>query len=101
MGKTDATKKQKIPHPLGHKKVPKPLETPINAPYFPGVGEGVGVSIDRCIIVLSGMPSIASSKVTMTTILLQRKEGPWKRDIEKEQAAFYNRFQPSAGPGNE
>ena len=29
------------------------------------------------------MPLIASSKVTMTTILLQRKEGPWKRDIEK------------------
>ena len=35
------------------------------------------------IFVLSGMPSIASSKVTKTTILLQRKEGPWKRDIEK------------------
>ena len=32
---------------------------------------------------LSGMPSIASSKVTMTTILSQRKAGPWKRDIEK------------------
>ena len=47
------------------------------------------------------MPSIASSKVTMTTILLQRKEGPSKRDIEKrkEPTAFYNRFQPSAGPG--
>ena len=29
------------------------------------------------------MPSIASSKVTMTTILLLRKAGPWKRDIEK------------------
>ena len=38
----------------------------------------------------------------MTTILLQRKEGPWKRDIEKTKGttAFYNRFQPSAGPGN-
>ena len=34
----------------------------------------------------------------MTTILLQQKEGPWKRDIEK--TAFYDRFQPSAGPGN-
>ena len=29
------------------------------------------------------MPSIASSKVTMTMILSQRKVGPWKRDIEK------------------
>ena len=29
------------------------------------------------------MPSIASSKVTMTTILSQRKTGPWKRDFEK------------------
>ena len=29
------------------------------------------------------MPSIASSKVTMTTILSQRKAGPWKRDFEK------------------
>ena len=54
------------------------------------------------IFVLSGMPSIASSKVTMTTILLQRKEGPWKQDIakRKEQTAFYDRFQPLAGPGN-
>ena len=42
--------KKQIPHPLGHKKVPKPLVIPINAPYFPGVGGGgVGVSIDRCI----------------------------------------------------
>ena len=32
---------------------------------------------------MSGIPSIASSKVTMTTILSQRKAGPWKRDIEK------------------
>ena len=51
------------------------------------------------------MPSIASSKVVMTTILSQRKAGPWKRDNEKtnskEQTAFYNRFQPSAGPSNE
>ena len=29
------------------------------------------------------MLSIASSKVTMTTILSQRKAGPWKRDTEK------------------
>ena len=42
------------------------------------------------------MPSIASSKVTMTTILSQRKAGPWKRDFEKTK----DRFQPSAGPGN-
>ena len=27
------------------------------------------------------MPSIASSKVTTTTILSQRKAGPWKRDF--------------------
>ena len=47
-GQNWCNKKQQIPHPLGHKKVPKPLVTPINAPYFPGVG-GVGVSIDRCI----------------------------------------------------
>ena len=32
---------------------------------------------------LSGMASIALSKVTMTTILSQRKAGPWKRDFEK------------------
>ena len=31
------------------------------------------------------MPSIASSKVTMTTILSQRKAGPWKRDVEKKK----------------
>ena len=43
------------------------------------------------------MPSIASSKVTMTTILSQLKAGLWKR---KEQTAFYDRFQPSASPGN-
>ena len=62
----------------------------------------VFVPSEIIIFVLSGMPSIASSKVTMTRILLQRKEGPWKRDIEKrkEQTAFYDRFQPSAGPGN-
>jgi len=48
-GKIDATKNNKSPTPLGHKKVPKPLVAPINAPYFPGVGEGVGVSVDRCI----------------------------------------------------
>ena len=41
------------------------------------------------------MPSIASSKVTITTILSQRKTGPWKR---KEQTVFYDRFQPLAGP---
>ena len=29
------------------------------------------------------MPTIASSKVTVTTILSQRKEGPWKQDAEK------------------
>ena len=32
---------------------------------------------------MSGMPSITSSKVTMTTILSQRKTGPWKREFEK------------------
>ena len=48
------------------------------------------------------MPLIASGKVTMTTILSQRKAGPWKRDLKKrkEQTAFYDRFQPSAGLGN-
>ena len=39
----------------------------------------------------------------MTTILSKRKAGPWKRDVEKtkgtEIKAFYDRFQPSAGPG--
>ena len=39
-GQNWCNKKQQIPHPLGHKKVPKPLVTPINAPYFPGVGGG-------------------------------------------------------------
>ena len=39
--------------------------------------------LPKVIISLSGMPSIASSKVTMTTILSQRKAEPWKRDIEK------------------
>ena len=28
-------------------------------------------------------PAMHLTKVTMTTILSQRKEGPWKRDIEK------------------
>ena len=28
-------------------------------------------------------PTIHLTKVTMTTILSQRKAGPWKRDIEK------------------
>ena len=41
-GQNWCNKKQQIPHPLGHKKVPKPLVTPINAPYFPGVGGGGG-----------------------------------------------------------
>ena len=36
----------------------------------------------------------------MITILSQRKAGPWKRDFEKTKTAFYDRFQPSAGPGN-
>ena len=47
------------------------------------------------------MPSIASSKVTMTTILSQRKAGPGNETLKKrkEQTAFYNRFQPLAGPG--
>ena len=40
-GQKWCNKRQQIPHPLGHKKVPKPLVTPINAPYLPGVG-GVG-----------------------------------------------------------
>ena len=43
------------------------------------------------------MPSIASSKVSMTTILSQRKAGPCNR---KEQTAIYDRFQPWAGPSN-
>ena len=51
------------------------------------------------------MPSIASSKANMCTSrdLSQRKAGPWKRDWKnrKEQTAFYDRFQPSAGPGKE
>ena len=34
---------------------------------------------------LYGMPSIASSKVTMTTILSQRKAESWKRDFEKTE----------------
>ena len=48
------------------------------------------------IFVLSGMPSIASSKVTKT------KRGPGNETLKKrkERTAFYNRFQPSAGPGN-
>ena len=47
-GQKWCNKKQQISHHLGHKKVLKPLVTPINAPYLPGVG--VGVLIDRCII---------------------------------------------------
>ena len=39
-GQNWCNKKQQTPHPLGHKKVPKPLVIPINAPYFPGVGGG-------------------------------------------------------------
>ena len=47
------------------------------------------------------MPSNASRKVTTTTILLQRKAGPWNETLEKrkEQTVFYDRFQPSVGPG--
>ena len=47
-------------------------------------------------------PAMHLTKVTMTTILSQRKAGPWKRDIEKTKGAdsIYNRFQPLAGPGN-
>ena len=47
------------------------------------------------------MPLIASSKVTMTMILSQRiKRGPGNETLKKwkEQTAFYDRFQPSAGP---
>ena len=43
-GQKWCNKKQQIPHPLGHKKVPKPLVTPINAPYLPGVG-GLGFQL--------------------------------------------------------
>ena len=53
------------------------------------------------IFVLSGMPSIALSKVTKTTILFSGKRGPGNETLKKrkERTAFYNRFQPSAGPG--
>ena len=44
-GQNWCNKQQQIPHPLGHKKVPKPLVTPINAPYFPGVGGGWGFQL--------------------------------------------------------
>ena len=47
------------------------------------------------------MPSIASSKDTMTTILSQRKVGPWKRDIKKTKGTDSNFMTcSSAGPGN-
>ena len=56
------------------------------------------------IFVLSGMPSIASLQVKL---LRQRfcyrgKRGPGNETLKKrkERTAFYNRFQPSAGPGN-
>ena len=51
---------------------------------------------------LYGMPSIASSKVTMTTILSQRKASPGNETLKKrkKQTTFYDRFQHSAGPGN-
>ena len=39
-------------------------------------------------------PAMHLTKDTMTTILSQRKAGPWR----KEQTAFYNRFQPLADP---
>ena len=49
------------------------------------------------------MPSIASSKVTMTTILSQRKAGPGNETLKKrkEQTAFYDRFQPLAPVTNQ
>ena len=45
-------------------------------------------------ISLSGMPTTASSKVTMTTILSQRKAGPGNETLtlRKEQTSFYDRF---------
>ena len=53
------------------------------------------------IFVLSGMPSIASSKVSK--FCYSGKRGPGNETLKKrkERTAFYNRFQPSAGPGNE
>ena len=49
------------------------------------------------------MPSIATSKVTMTTVLSQRKAGPWKRDIEKAKGTkphFMTGSSLRLGPGN-
>ena len=39
----------------------------------------------------------------MTTILLQRRGAPGNETLKKrkEPTAFYNRFQPSAGPSND
>ena len=47
------------------------------------------------------MPSIASSKVTMKRFCHSGKRGPGNETLKKrkEQTVFYDRFQPSAGPG--
>ena len=69
-GKIDEKKNNK-PHPLAHKKMPKPLVTPINAPYFPAVGGWWGFQLTGAL----RSPWTTRSLVTMPWI--PGDHAPW------------------------